>query len=157
MHKELTPEVWFGDKPSVAETNGEVKAIINVAHSIKHPYWRDVGRLPWDVWYFRIAKPDGKEADLGYLRLLSSVVDEIKATDMLPVLVHCRAGGHRGPCGALFVAWHLAGRQGFDALYDTVLGLVPSLRGFNRAYHKSIVRYCRECEDQYEFRKQATA
>lgn len=157
MYKKLTPDVWFGDKPSVQETNGKVKAIINVAHRIKRPYWKDLGKLPWDVWYFRLAKPDAHEADDRYLYALAAVADQLVCTGKLPILVHCLMGGHRGPTAALFMAWHIGGRQGFEALYDAAKALVPHLRKCRGVYHKSIVKFCRGYENQYEFRKQATA
>jgi len=58
MIVKLTDNVWYGDKPSVVESLGEVQSVLNVAHSIRRPYWKDLGKLDWRVWYHRLALPD---------------------------------------------------------------------------------------------------
>ena len=99
---EFTDRVWFGDMPSVQECGAQVKSVINVAHNIKRSYWGNVGRLPWDVWYFRLASPDRESLSEEYIQALEWVIRSIDKANKFPLLCHCRMGGHRGPTTALF-------------------------------------------------------
>lgn len=107
MIVKLTDKIWWGDKPSVQESLGEVQSVLNVAHKIRRPYWGDLKNLDWEVWYFRLACPDRVEPDQNYLRALFSVLTAIGDAGKFPLLCHCRAGGHRGPTAAIFAAWFL--------------------------------------------------
>ncbi len=102
MIVKVTPKIWYGDKPSVMESLDDVASIINVAHAIRRPYWKDLGKLSWDVWYFRMASPDRHTLDADYLGGLQSLVKTIIAANKFPLLCHCRAGGHRGPTAAFY-------------------------------------------------------
>ena len=107
MIVKLTPEVWWGDKPSVQESLGEVKSIINVAHAIRRPYWKDLGNLDWRVWYLRLALPDREPVDDMYMQMFESAIWAINGAKKFPLLCHCRAGGHRGPAAAFLAAFRL--------------------------------------------------
>ena len=150
MFHKLTSEVWFGDKPSVTETLGRVRSVINVAHSIRQPYWTDLIRLPYDVFYFRLAKKDREHFDDTHFAALTKVLDAILIAGKIPLLCHCRLGGHRGPSTALFAAWHFAGRHqtDLDFLHSRMVGLVPGLinglkaKGGRCLYYKLSMAYC---------------
>lgn len=148
MINKLSELVWYGDKPSVGESLGQVKSVINVAHRIRKPYWADLGKLDWTVWYFRLALPDANEATDDYLISLSYVVNAISTGQKLPVLCHCRMGGHRGPTAALFVHWHLQGRTkiAFDEGYERLVQFRSkyAVDSDRRIYRRSVLRYCVE-------------
>jgi len=142
----LTDKIWWGDKPSIREALGEVKSVINVAHKIRKPYWQNVGKLDWDVWYFRMALPDREIASDDYLSAFSSVLDGIRAGSKFPLLCHCRMGGHRGPTAALFAFWHLNGRTKL-MLAEGLLRMeqlkVGSMRlNSHRVYRRTVLDYC---------------
>ncbi len=145
----LSDRVWFGDKPSPVEAIPlGVKAIVCVAHSLRRPYWEDLGRLPWNVWYFRMAMPDLQAPDEGYIEALEEVISRCGNAGKLPILCHCRAGGHRGPTAAVFAEWVLSGRVKqvlFDALRRAG-ELRPSYAkdNENRVYKSRMVRWCRQ-------------
>ena len=145
---ELSDAVWFGDKPSVGEGRNRVKSVINVSHSIRRPYWQDVSRLHWEVWYFRLALPDREVPDSNYLFAFEQVVKAIDRAGKYPLLCHCRMGGHRGPTAALFAFWAITGRKGgwFESAYRKVVELRPSYgRERDRAVYRNVIlQYCRE-------------
>lgn len=150
MIVKLNQSIWYGDKPSVTESLGEVQSVINVAHSIRRPYWQELKHLDWRVWYYRLALPDREEATLDYIHALERALDSIQEAGKFPLLCHCRAGGHRGPTAAFFACWHLGGRVGLDqwlALMD------KAHRGFStpnprRVYRRTILDYCRAVEEE---------
>lgn len=143
MIKQVSDKVWFGDKPSPWE--GEWGSIINAAHSLRRPYWSDLGKLPHQTWYFRLALPDAEHASLSHIRMLELTLDGIQGAGKLPLLCHCRMGGHRGPMTAMFSHWHWAGRTraAFAWANERVFGLVPGLarHTFRRGYKTSLLAY----------------
>ncbi len=148
MYKKLTDDIWFGDKASVEETLGEVKSIINVAHSLRRPYWKDLQHLHWDVWYYRLALPDRVAADTNYMHAFQNILRGIKQANKFPLLCHCRAGGHRGPTAALFAAWYINGRRDLGGWIEKIKVFNPKFDAFpnRRVYRQSILRYCRKIE-----------
>jgi len=139
-------QIWFGDKPSVVESLGEVKSIINVAHKIRRPYHQDLHKLKGDAWYFWMGCPDGKDPGTEYFEALGHIVDAIRADDRFPVLCHCRTGNHRGPSAALFTQWHLQGRTGLAALIEGMKIHLPDFEKHKerRVYRQTLLRYCEE-------------
>ena len=154
----ISQHVWFGDKPSVAESvargEGGAKAVINVAHSIRKPYWGDLGSLPWDVWYLRLALPDAHAADRQYLEALEMFVICCATAGKTPILCHCRVGGHRGPTAGIFAAWVLGHRKRV-ALYAAIEQVLRFRPGYNkphtrRVYRDSVLAYCLENSEGYQ-------
>ena len=148
MYKKLTGQVWWGDWQAPFETKGQVGAIINVAHAFskrrgRNIYWQRLEEISHNTIYFRIARRDREDVDDLYADALAGAIDVCRGYGKMPILTHCQMGGHRGPSSALFTAWHLAGRTGFEALHQQLLALHPRLatRGVN--YYKTIVAYCR--------------
>lgn len=145
----LSEGIWFGDKPSPVEAVGlGVRSVICVASSIRQPYWSDLGRLPWDVWYFRMGCPDRVDPGREYFRALESVVEAIVGAGRFPLLCHCRCGGHRGPTVAAFAYWV---RQGRDRMsMPTALVMANAARpgacgdNPNRVYRRAAVKYCED-------------
>lgn len=144
MIVKFTPKIWYGDKPSVVESLGEVKSIINVAHSIRRPYWKDLGKLDWDVWYFRLAGPDREPLDYEYLHTMRTVVLAIGFAEKFPLLCHCRAGGHRGPTAAFFAAFFLDGAKRFDYWLNRMDELKSTFSEphRHRVYRRDVLKYC---------------
>lgn len=146
MIVQVTPKIWYGDKPSVSESLGKVKSIINVAHAIRKPYWKDLGKLDWEVWYFRLACPDRRSADAYYIEALENILISINRANKFPLLCHCRAGGHRGPTAAFFAAYFLDGSHRLQYWLDIMDKLRPGFSSFHkhRIYRQSILDYCSE-------------
>lgn len=144
MIVKITPDIWFGNKPSVVESLGEVKSIINVAHRIRRPYWDDLKKLDWRVWYFRLASPDREVLDPEYMIAMENILVSIKNANKFPLLCHCLMGGHRGPTAAFFAAFFLDGCNRLDYWLSVMEEKRP---GFNkphrhRVYRKCVVDYC---------------
>ena len=144
----FTNDVWFGDKPSVCECSGQIESVINVAHNIRRPYWDNVRKLPWGVWYFRLASPDGKHLPFGYISVLEYVIKGIGEARKFPLLCHCKMGGHRGPTAALFAAWVLDGKRRLHYWIDEMKNHEPGFeeKPHRRVYRQDILAYCLECE-----------
>lgn len=145
MIVQVSSNVFYGDKPSVVEGLDKFKAVLNVAHSIRRPYWEDLGKLPWEVWYLRLALPDREPADLGYILAMENFLDSLETSDKFPLLCHCRAGGHRGPTAAFFAAWYLDGKHRCEFWEDKMRDLIPGWDKHpeRRVYRQSIITYCR--------------
>ena len=141
MIYKMSEQVWWGDKPSIEESMGKVGSIINVAHAIRKPYWQNVSKLDWDVWYFKLASPDREELSEEYMIALASVVDAIRIGDKFPLLCHCRMGGHRGPTAALFAYWHLSGRTR-KAFNDGIQWMERRKVGSTRLNKHRVYRRC---------------
>lgn len=142
MIVKLTENIWWGDKPSVTESLGQVQSIINVAHAIRRPYWQDLGKLDWRVWYFRLASPDREPLDDDYVQALQNIVLAISLAGKYPLLCHCRAGGHRGPTAAFFAASITAtGTAEHTRLIERMRELKPDFfkRHKHRVYRSSIL------------------
>jgi hypothetical protein len=140
MFKRLTDEVWYGNAESPFETIGQVKAILNVAHRFRSGYFERLGTIPYEVMYVRLAKKDREDVDQPYLSALAWLAKYVKDTMKLPILCHCRMGGHRGPSSALAIAYFLSGN--LEALHERLLVLSPGLvRGRN--YYRSILELLR--------------
>jgi len=146
MIVKVTPDIWYGDKPSVVESLGEVKSIINVAHAIRKPYWKDLGKLNWETWYFRLACPDRIAVDANYMKAMENVLDAIKGANKFPLLCHCRAGGHRGPTAAFFAAYFLDGSKRLQYWLDLMDELRPGFTSFHkhRIYRQTVIEYCKK-------------
>ena len=135
----MSEQVWFGDKPSVVEDSTTVRSIINVAHSIRKPYWENVGSLSWDIWYFKMACPDRVCPDELYLKAFVQIVEAVKIGGRFPLLCHCRVGGHRGPTAAVFAYWVLSGRK--RDMLKVAIDMADRLRsGFSRPSNKRVYR-----------------
>lgn len=148
MIRKVSRDIWFGDKPSVQEALGEVQAIINVAHSLRRPYWGDLGKLHWNVYYIRMAIPDRVPVTDEYCNMLACAIDGIQANGKFPLLCHCRVGHHRGPTAAFFAYWHLHGRTGTAFREGVEIMRSYGLHDFNedhprRIYRSSMLDYCR--------------
>lgn len=145
---QLSESIWFGDKPSVVEAANRVQSVICVAHSLRRPYWQNLGHLPGHVWYFRLGLADRDECSIEYVQVLMAVLGGIQAAGKYPLLCHCRAGGHRGPSAAIFAYWCFSGRTR-DAL-NWAIAKVRSLRpGFmgrsdRRQYRDSLLSWARQ-------------
>jgi len=149
MIVELTPDIWYGDKPSVMESVGRdrpARSIINVAHSIRRPYWKDLGKLDWETWYFRLSCPDRVAVTDSYMRSMERVLDSIQDADKFPILCHCRAGGHRGPTAAFFAAFYLDGAKRFDYWIEKMVKLKPEFNTYHRyrIYRQTVLDWCRK-------------
>jgi len=149
MIEPLTDQIWFGDKPSVHErlNNIKPKAILNVASTIKRPYWSEIGKRDWRVWYFNMGSPDREYVDDNYFNALGFVLDAVKTGDKFPLLCHCRMGGHRGPSAAVFAYWHYASRsvESLDRILHHMFVLRPRYAKPNphRIYRDCLLDYCR--------------
>jgi len=148
MIVKFTDRIWFGDKPSIEEGRNEIKSVINVAHNLKQPYWNNVGKLPWDVWYFRLASPDRAELPYNYITALAGVVNGIAAGAKFPLLCHCRMGGHRGPTAALFASWVLDSSRSVEHWIEKMQKYEPGFleKPERRVYRSQILKYCRDIE-----------
>lgn len=145
----LTDKVWFGDKLSVREVADQVASVINVARIIRRPYWADLGKLPWQVWYFRLGWPDRVDVTEEYFWAFDLVLSAVGAAGKFPLLCHCKMGGHRGPTAAVVAAWYFAGRRKLEEWIGRAVDLRP---GFGRPssvrnYRDSMFRFCREVEN----------
>ena len=61
MILQLDDNVWFGNWSAPLELKDLVKSIINVNHYFsqrrgRSVYWANLGQIPWDVFYVRLAK-----------------------------------------------------------------------------------------------------
>lgn len=147
MIVKIDRRIWYGDKPSVVESLGRVGSIINVAHVLRRPYWRDLKKLDWTVWYFRLALPDRVEADDAYCRAFENIISSIEQADKFPILCHCRVGGHRGPTAAFFAYWCLNGKTQ-AAFQAGLVAMEQKLPGFSkphsrRIYRQTVLAYCK--------------
>lgn len=149
MINKLSDYVWWGDKPSVQESLGRFKSVINVAHSIRRPYWQNLNNLHWQVWYFRLASPDREPLPESHMDGLISVLEAIRVGGKLPLLCHCKMGGHRGPSTALLAHWHLSGRTeeslraGTDTIDAVMCGkFVRNSSNPARRFQQDVIAYC---------------
>jgi len=143
---QLSNLVCFGDCGAIKDAHS-FRSIINVAHNCRRHYWKDLPHIPWEIWTFRLALPDAYEVDDSYILAFVSILDAIKQADKLPLLCHCRMGGHRGPTAAIFASWHYGGRKtknlvNYIAEVQTVKsGYVEKKR---LGYRRSMLKYCFE-------------
>ena len=146
----FTEDIWFGDKPSIAEGRDEIKSVVNVAHNLRQPYWNNVGKLPWDVWYFRLASPDREHLTKEYIDALGEIIYGIRNANKFPLLCHCRMGGHRGPTTAMYAAWCIGGgdEQGINYWIEVMQEYEPGFleKPSRRVFRQDIIKYCREME-----------
>jgi len=143
----LDEKIWFGGKPTLVEQKNKVGSVINAAHALKAPYWGDLKKLPWQVWYFRLALPDGCKADKNHINALETILDAIDKAGKYPLLCHCRLGGHRGPGTAVFAYWHLNGRNEEALKYavDKAVSERPAFANNKTAeYWNSLLNYMKE-------------
>lgn len=145
MIKQITDQVYFGDKPSVVDSLGQFQTVINVAHHLRRPYWSDLGKLDWSVWYYRMALPDREPVTDEYMFAFERILDGIKTANKTPILCHCRMGGHRGPTAGFFSAFYLGGCSNLSVWLEKMELLCP---GFNketrgRVYRKTLIDYCK--------------
>ena len=154
MYRKLTNDVWFGDWQSPFETGKDVKAIVNLCHDFQEcrgtsGYWGRLAELDWQKLYLRVARPDRSEFDPAIIASLTAFARVCKEVNLFPLLSHCQMGGHRGPTGAIFIAWELADRSAdaLEQLNADALRLKPSLiratRRRGRLY-PAVLKYCRE-------------
>jgi len=136
MFKKLTDDVYFGDCQSPFEFR-EAKCIINVAHRLKPPYFEQLGTLPHTTLYVRHALKDRDNVTMPYLLTLKEIVECARAMGKLPILTHCRMGGHRGPTAALAAAFFLSNKP-LSCLHSELLELVPGLKR-GRNYYQSML------------------
>ncbi len=144
MFKQLTPQVYFGDRTSPFETLDKVQCVINVAHHLRPEYFAALKLLPYTTLYLRLAKKDREDVDLKYLLALRYFVGYARDTNKLPLLTHCRMGGHRGPSSAIAAAFFLSDMTPatLEKIHSDTLLLVPGLiRGRN--YYKSTMELLR--------------
>lgn len=151
----LTDQVWWGNWQAPAESAGQVKCIINVAHSFgkrrgRNVYWANLEQVPWETIYFRFAKKDRQDVTPEYLEAIATAADTAERLGKLPILTHCQMGGHRGPTSAIFVAWHLGGRERglLNHLHARALSLFPRLANGSN-YYQSTMAYCKQHARDY--------
>jgi len=143
---QLSDLVCFGDCGAIKDAHN-FRSIINLAHNCTRDYWKNVRYIPWETWTFRLASPDPIEVNEQYIDSFVAILDSIKRADKLPLLCHCRMGGHRGPTAAIFASWHYEGRKTKDlvdyiAAVQTVKPRYVEKRRLG--YRRSMLKYCFE-------------
>jgi protein-tyrosine phosphatase len=114
MNFKLDDNVLFGNWTAPIELIGEYKTIINVGHKFarsKETYWDNLKKIPYEVFYVRLAEKDHRRIDIDYFRAFESTVLQAKAMGKLPILCHCQLGAHRGPTSAIAASWILGGKR----------------------------------------------
>ncbi len=145
MLVKLTPDIWFGDKRSVAESRGKIRSIINVAHVIRQPYWSNLESLDWKIWYFKLACPDRVAVNYEYMHAMEGILRFIDEAQKFPLLCHCQLGKHRGPTAAFFAAYTLDGSCRLEYWLAEMDRLVPKFSKFDerKVYRKAVLDYCK--------------
>lgn len=150
MHLKLNDYVYFGDWASPFENIG-VKTVINVASNLRSRYYKSLSSLPSTTLYFRLAKGDREDVDRKYLRCLEAIVSHAADMNMLPLLTHCKFGGHRGPTSAIAAAYFLSNGSLFELknIHDQMLELRPGLIN-GRNYYRSTMKLLYEMAEENE-------
>lgn len=145
MIYKLTQDIWFGDKPSIAEGVNDVSSVLNVCDKIAQPYWRHVSQLGYHVWYFKMALPNEVVPDETYYEGLERLLSLIDDVDKYPLLIHSRKGDLRAPAVALFAYWQLHERtvKAKEEGLTKVTRLQPAFSGVTKRckYRHNMIDY----------------
>lgn len=115
----LTDRVCWGNAEALASpTIWAYRCILAVGGNLENlPLSNTPLAVPEKIPYLRMAWPDTESPPREYWQRLKSLIGFIRDQDLLPVLVHCRAGQMRSPAVAALAA-HLVGEGELSVMLD---------------------------------------